>query len=453
MPIGTLPAGVDDLPDGTASGQPAVWNGTEWIAQTNLNLGSGFIGIGSGNLATAGLLRVANDVAIVAARNAANSANITLLETDENNYAYVGGSQTGTLLPERLITQATTQHETRVGASAVATFTSTLMSLGTGVSLAGPGTVATVGLIRAANATVIAAARNAANNANIEALSTDSSNNTILDSPAGVLIKQAGNTRATITDNLILAAAINIQLANNTALQGRNAANTAWVTIGTVASTNEVVIGTGSNGITLNHDVTIPAGADLKMANNRAVYFKDSGGNYQEILSYNSSNQVEIGGSVYSPGYAQRGDLYRAAAAGSFAADGTAKVITGWTGSNATASDVLVSAVNGTLTVGAAGAGVYRISATGKWYVQSGDGDLITVTFNVTKNGTALNGFSQDLSASSSGGFDGNGIFGFDGLVSLANSDVIRLTVTLTTEGGATVAVIPDALFSIKREA
>ena len=211
---------------------------------------------------------------------------------------------------------------------------------------------------------------------------------------------------------------------------------------------NEPALEVGSstiNNVVFKSDLTMDAGLDIKMANNRAIYFKNASGVLTEILSYNSSNQIEIGGAVYTQ---TRGSMYRTGDGDTFSATGSPVTITGWGGSNGTNSGVTTSTTNGTLTVGAAEGGDYLIWGDGKWYVQSGDGDTVTVTVDVVMNDVIIGGFVAYWSVNSAG--DGD-TFSFQDLVTVPNSAVIKMRVTVTTEGGATVFVLPHGHLGMLR--
>lgn len=123
---------------------------------------------GGGSIATVGVFRTANNVSSLTARNAANSADLTLISVDNFDLVSI---RSGALL---------------VGASA---------SAFAGSVAAGGGTVATVGVFRTANNVASLTARNAANTTDITLISADASDRVSIRS--GTLLVGATGTMVT----------------------------------------------------------------------------------------------------------------------------------------------------------------------------------------------------------------------------------------------------------------
>lgn len=88
---------------------------------------------------------------------------------------------------------------------------------------------------------------------------------------------------------------------NTTVAASRNALNTANVITSSVNNVNRIIYGNaggGSAGITLNDDVTLPAGTDLNLANNRNIYFKDSGGTARTVIGLSSGDVTKVNSPV-----------------------------------------------------------------------------------------------------------------------------------------------------------
>lgn len=136
--------------------------------------------VGSGTFASSGFVRFANAVVAMAARNAGNSADITLAATDASNNAYYGTSSTNTNQAVNAILAGSTSVKTNVGSSTLLTVTATTTTFA-GSAFAFGGSVITQGATTAAtgdfrvkNAWTLVG-RNVGASADITVLSLDSS--------------------------------------------------------------------------------------------------------------------------------------------------------------------------------------------------------------------------------------------------------------------------------------
>jgi hypothetical protein len=139
------------------------------------------LGASTAAAATIGSICAPNNTTILAGRNAANSADYSLLSLNNLNEFIVGGSTaaTGTPAGGTFVVSGTNVVLFTAGA-AVLTAQSGVVQLGTSVVIKFSGTVAATGQIRAANATTMVVARNAANTADLALVSTNASNQLIL---------------------------------------------------------------------------------------------------------------------------------------------------------------------------------------------------------------------------------------------------------------------------------
>lgn len=232
----------------------------------NVTFGGGYIGIGS-NTAATGNLRVANNTTIIAARNAANNADLSIALSDlSNNLAFGSNNSPGVYF------DASSAHYFRIASSAVMTVSSAGVSSPAFADSAG--TTSVTGLIRAKNNTTIVAARNAANSADVNILSLSNANrvqlggtNTVgwdLNINSGAVLQGDGGAlyvyggQATFTAGQWYAPAYTtttanpatsglVRAANNTAIVAtRNAANNANLEVIGSTSANALYVGGGA---------------------------------------------------------------------------------------------------------------------------------------------------------------------------------------------------------------
>lgn len=154
----------------TQHGGVYIWPDTGGGASVASQTFTSYVQIGAANYASVGDVRVANNTTIVAARNFANSANISALATDTTNNIIIGdASQTASV-----ISRATVSHALQVtGSNRFSVSDVDLISYSLPVLLHATNT-STTGEIRTRNNTTIVSARNAANSANIAVLATTS---------------------------------------------------------------------------------------------------------------------------------------------------------------------------------------------------------------------------------------------------------------------------------------
>lgn len=324
--IGSLSGNATGFAHGAA---PAIkLNGTgaalNWIddvvklqkaGTTLLQLGQAsgdFLSLGA-SPSVSGSIRTPSNVTILTARNAANTADVVLLATNNSNDLLLGGTNCagaaillgGTIVLQQ--TQAATD----------------LIRLGANPSQA-------VGFVAVSNNKPIIGARNAANNADITVLSTDGSNNVL-----------TGGTNAASIQGLVGAQTVynlnasggdfvafsgtpslggNIRTANTAnAVTARNAGNSAdIVLIGSDASNNVVIgnsnangllvktgagttpvqiFGTSSDFIQLGGNVGMPATGSLRFPNATTIMTARNAGNTVDIsvLATDSSNKINVG--------------------------------------------------------------------------------------------------------------------------------------------------------------
>lgn len=220
------------------------------IAGTDyLEVGSGFVGIGGGTLATAGVARVKNTFTLQG-RNAANSANASLVDWTSGNNIVVGEA---TNVANTILAAATTTFPGRVGDT-------DYLEVGSGYVGLGGGTLATAGTVRIKNAWTLQG-RNAAGSANATLINWNSSNNLLVGEATSVsnMVLQASTGialgRIAGTDYLSVGsgfvetgggtvATAGVERVKNTyTLQGRNAANSANAVLINWDSSNNLTMG------------------------------------------------------------------------------------------------------------------------------------------------------------------------------------------------------------------
>jgi hypothetical protein len=196
---------------------------TSSAGSTTLNPGP--LSIGS-TVAAVGDIRLGNDTVMLAFRNAANSADVVALASNSSNSLFIGRLATGGSRPGSITADATSTIVMQIAGTNRATLTSSAFVLqGTALTLVNSGG-ATAGDIRAANATTIMSARNAAGSADLALIATDASDNlfvgttaaggsrtanTIIDTTGGVFIRSGGNNRVTASGSIVT---INASLAH-----------------------------------------------------------------------------------------------------------------------------------------------------------------------------------------------------------------------------------------------
>lgn len=256
--------------------------------------GGTFIGFPAGEdfttaLPDVGDLRFRSTRDAIVFRNAASSANIVGLATSATDDLLIGVSVANDSRASTVYIDPSTAIYAAIAGTNKVVVTTSAMTLQAGVALALPGTVATTGDIRAANAFTLTA-RNAANTIDHQVLTLTSSdiarlgssgasgvNGVTLDTATGGTISlRTGNTvRATIgTSGLIIGAGSVISLTGNVAASGeiraannttiiaaRNAANSADAAILTFDSSNQLFIGTTPAGGSPVGSIFISAGS------------------------------------------------------------------------------------------------------------------------------------------------------------------------------------------------
>lgn len=215
--------------------------------------------LGAGTVASTGSIRAANGSAIVVARNADNSADVPVIAVNSSNNVLIGVNIASTLFASNVVMDASSSVTSRVNGVTRLSLTAADATL-RGIPLifqvtAGNGNVALTGSIRAANATTIVAARNAANGADIAVIVTNSSNNLYIGST------DAAGSQAT---NTYVAGSTSVGIVVGSTNRVSVAANRMQVMTGgtTTATAGDIAFGTATARTILAADAAVGA-ADI----------------------------------------------------------------------------------------------------------------------------------------------------------------------------------------------
>lgn len=255
----------------TVDGQIPQYNsGTGDVDWTNAPTNITSITFGDPTLSgTIGAFRTENNVPAYSARNFLDADDVVVLGgVDASDRAIIGGTGAGAKLPTSLVYQAATDHHVKAGGTTRLTISATQALLAVPLTSAGTLTydAVTQHEVKIGGTTKVTYA------AGLTQLTTDVAVGT---APAG-----SGAMRMT----------------NDAKIAWRNAANSADIAALYVDGSNIVQIGVGSAGVTLNNDLTLIPGADIKLANNRNLYGRKTDSSYHQLIGVTSSDIISIAG-------------------------------------------------------------------------------------------------------------------------------------------------------------